>query len=135
MNKVYLAIPGAFDKVLGHVADNGKVTHSQPGFDKEVGYVNLATGDIYADRFGPDKSLGRVDLSNGKVYTSRFGPDRYEGWVSSDGRMHRHRAFAPDLHIGQVESFLSLAHSAAAMLLLVLPALEEQANEDTEPKE
>ncbi|MEZ4660098.1 MAG: hypothetical protein R2911_21280 [Caldilineaceae bacterium] len=48
-----------------------------------------------------------------------------EGWVSADGRMHRHRALAPDVYIGQVESFLSFAHSAAAMLLLVLPALEE----------
>lgn len=134
MNKVYLAIPGALDKLLGHVAENGKVTHSQIGFDKEVGYVNLATGEVYAERFGPDKTVGRVDLSNGKVYATRLGPDRYVGWVSSDGRLHRHRALAPDVYIGQVESFLSHAHSAAAMLLLVLPALEEQAAEETVPK-
>lgn len=135
MHKVYLAIPGALDNVLGHVADNGKVTRSQVGFDKEVGYVNLETGDIYAERFGPDKAVGRVDLGNGKVYTTRFGPDHYEGSVSTDGRMHRHRALAPDVYIGQVESFVSFAHSAAAMLLLVLPALEEEADEGTGSEE
>ena len=131
MHKVYLAIPHALDRVLGHVADNGEVTRRQVGFDKEVGYVNPATGDVYAERFGPDKAVGRVDLGDGKVYTTRLGPDHYEGWVSTDGRMHRHRALAPDAYIGQVETFLSFAHSAAAMLLLVLPALEEEADEET----
>ncbi|MEZ4673949.1 MAG: hypothetical protein R2932_06855 [Caldilineaceae bacterium] len=135
MHKVYLAIPHALDKVLGHVADNGKVTRRQVGFDKEIGHVNLETGDIYAERFGPDKAVGRVDLGNGKVYTTRFGPDHYEGWVSADGRMHRHRALATDAYIGQVESFVSFAHSAAAMLLLVLPALEEEADEGTATEE
>ncbi|MCB0093269.1 MAG: hypothetical protein KDE54_35515 [Caldilineaceae bacterium] len=126
MSKVYLAIPHALDKVLGHVNESGKVTRSQIGIDREVGYVNLDTGNIYAERFGPDKTVGRVDLSNGKVYATRLGPDHYVGWVAADGRMHRHRALAPDVYIGQVDSFVSFAHSAAAMLLLVLPALEEQ---------
>ena len=135
MSKVYLAIPHALDKVLGHVNESGKVTRSQIGIDREVGHANLATGDIYAQRFGPDKTVGRVDLSSGKVYATRIGPDHYVGWVAADGRMHRHRAFAPDVHIGQVESPLSFAHSAAAMLLLVLPALEEQTAAETPAQE
>jgi len=59
------------------------------------------------------------------VYLRQFGPDDYVGIVDGDGRMHRHVPMAPDEYIGVVDPFLSFGHSAGAMLLLVLPALED----------
>lgn len=132
MNKVYLAIPGAPDRLLGHVADSGEVSHSQLGPDHKIGYVNLATGDIYESHFGPDKTVGRVEISSGKVYATRWGPDKYVGWVRADGHIYRHKALAPDEYIGQVNPALSFAHTAAAMVLLVLPALEADASSDAQ---
>jgi len=104
------------------------------GPDDHVGHVDLRTGDIYAQRLGPDKEIGHVDLSSGKVYMSRFGPDTHVAQVGEDGRMYVHRAMAVDSYIGNVDPFRSHAHTAAALLLLVLPALEpgaaNQAPED-----
>ncbi|HRW09310.1 MAG TPA: hypothetical protein P5121_29620 [Caldilineaceae bacterium] len=130
MSKVYLAISGAPDKLLGHVDESGKVSRSQIGLDKQIGYVNLATGEIYESHFGPDKTVGRVETSSGKVYATRWGPDKYVGWVRADGHIYRHKALAPDEYIGQVDPALSFAHAAAAMVLLVLPALEVDASSD-----
>jgi hypothetical protein len=68
--------------------------------------------------------VGRVNLKSGKVYASRLGPDAYLGRVDDGGRMHLHQALAADDSVGNVDELLSYAHSAGAMLLLVLPALE-----------
>jgi hypothetical protein len=125
MSKVYLALPGTLDRLLGHVHDDGRVIRSQPGFDAEIGHVDLKTGRIYEARFGPDQEIGTVDLSGGKVYRSRLGPNEYVGQVEDSGRMVRHVAMGLDQYVGNVEAFTSYAHSAAAMLLLVLPALDE----------
>jgi hypothetical protein len=126
MFKVFLAIHAAPDKLLGFVHEDGKVYRSQVGFDEHLGGVDLATGKIFSHRFGPDKKVGHVDLKNGKVYLTRSGPDEYVGRVESDGSMHRHVPMGADEYVGKVNQFLSHAHSAGAMLLLVLPALEEQ---------
>jgi hypothetical protein len=124
MYKVFLAIPNAFDDLLGHVREDGKVFRSRVGFDAHVGEVDLSTGKVYADQLGPDKYIGHVDLKNGKVYVRRFGPDEYIGKVDKHGHMHRHVPLAPDKYIGKIDRFVSYAHTAAAMLLLVLPAQE-----------
>lgn len=124
MYKVYLAIPRAMDEQLGHVREDGNVFRSRVGLDAHVGEVDLSTGKVYTDQFGPDKHIGHVDLKNGKVYVRRFGPDEYVGKVDKHGHMHRHVPMAPDKYIGKIDRFVSYAHTAAAMLLLVLPALE-----------
>ena len=130
--KVYLAIAGAPDKLLGRINENGKIYRSQFGPDDEIGHVDLVTGDVYEQRFGPDKKVGHVDLSSGKVYASRLGPDEYVGQVREDGRMHRrHQSLAADDYIGNVDQFLSYPHSAGAMLLLVLPELESDTSNET----
>jgi len=46
--------------------------------------------------------------------------------VEADGSMHRHVPVGVDEYIGKVDQFLSYAHSAGAMLLLVLPAIEDE---------
>jgi len=125
MNKVYLAVPRAPDKMLGNVNEDGKVYRRQVGIDDRIGEVDLSSGKIYSDRFGPDKKIGHVNLENGKVYTSRLGPDEYVGQVDGHGHMHRHESMATDDYIGKIDPFMSYSHSAGAMLLLVLPALEE----------
>ena len=135
MYRVYLAIPRAFDELLGHVRDDGKVLRSQVGIDDRVGEVDLSTGKVYEERLGPDKQIGRVDLKTGKVYLSRFGPDEYVGRVDNHGHMHRHVSLAPDEYIGKVDPFVSIAHTAAAMLLLVLPAFEEKKLGETTDQE
>jgi hypothetical protein len=123
MYKVYLAIPGALDKLLGHVNEDGKVYRSKLGLDEQLGQVDLSSGKVYAERFGPNKVVGRVDLKSGKVYTSRLGPDEYVGNVGENGRMHRHVPMGADEYIGKIEPFVSYAHAAGAMLLLVLPEM------------
>ncbi len=133
MSSVYLTIPGAPDRLLGHVDDAGRVSRSQAGLDDEIGHVNLVSGEVYATRFGPDKKVGHVDLGSGHVYGSRFGPDEYVGQVGVDGRMHRHQALAADADVGHVDAFRSHAHTAAAMLLLVLPALVPHSAADESP--
>jgi hypothetical protein len=130
MYKVYFAISRAMDKQLGYVREDGTIYQSKVGLDERLGKVDLASGKVFEDRFGPDKTVGYVDLKNGKVYLSRFGPDKYVGNVDGNGRMHRHVPMATDEYIGKIEPFISYAHSAGAMLLLVLPALDE-----TEPAE
>ncbi|MFN2169742.1 MAG: hypothetical protein ACK2U9_26210 [Anaerolineae bacterium] len=133
MSEVYLAIPGAPDKLLGHVDHTGKVYRSQVGPDNEIGHVNLETGRIYEQRFGPDKRVGRVDLGSGKVYTTRLGPDDYVGQVGADGKMHRAQTLAADDYVGKIDPFLSYPHAAGGLLLLVLPALQPaEAPQDAE---
>jgi hypothetical protein len=44
--------------------------------------------------------------------------------------MHRHVPVGFDEYIGSIAPFLSFAHSGAAMLLLVLPALETKSKND-----
>jgi hypothetical protein len=122
MIKVYQVIPRGLDVLLGHVDENGKVYRGRIGPDEYLGSVDLATGKVYSSRFGPDKEIGRVDQQSGKVYTSRLGPDDYVGTVDEHGRIHRHVPMAVDETIGKVDRFISFAHSAGAMLLLVLPA-------------
>jgi hypothetical protein len=128
MSKVYLAIPGAPDRLLGHVDEAGRVYRSQIGPDNLVGHVNLETGRIYEQRFGPDKRVGHVDLGSGKVVSTRLGPDEHVGQVAIDGKLRRAQALAMDDYVGRVEPFLSYAHSAGALLLLALPALDEAAS-------
>lgn len=133
MSNVYLAIPGAPDRLLGHVHNDGQVYRSQAGLDDLVGHADLATGAVYQQRFGPDKKVGRVDLSDGRVYVSRLGPDTYVGQVHADGRMRLHQPLGVDDYIARVDEFLSYAHAAAALLLLVMPFLEaEPASESPE---
>lgn len=124
MARVYIAIPGAPDRLTGHVDDEGSVYRSQTGFDDKVGRVDLASGNVYEQRFGPDKKIGHVDLSSGRVYATRLGSDEHVGQVNEDGKMHLHKALAVDDYIGNVDQFVSHAHTAGAMLLLVLPTLE-----------
>lgn len=126
MSNVYLALPGAPDRLLGHVHDDGKVYRSQTGLDDLVGHVNLANGAVYGQRFGPDKKIGHVDLSSGKVYSSRFGPDEHIGQVNDDGRMTCHQTLAADDYVAKVDEFHGYAHAAGGLILLVLPALEAE---------
>jgi hypothetical protein len=128
MSKVYLAITGAPDQLLGHVDEAGRVYRSQIGPDNEIGHVNLETGRIYEQRFGPDKRVGHVDLSSGRVVSTRLGPDEHVGQVDADGKLRRAQALAVDDYVGRVDPFLSYAHSAGALLLLALPALEQAAS-------
>lgn len=131
MYKVYLAIPRALDKHLGHVSDDGKVYLNKLGLDQHLGGVDLSSGKVYEDRFGPDKVVGRVDLKSGKVYRSRVGPDEYVGSVDGHGHMHQHVPMGVDEYIGKIEPFISFAHAGGAMLLLVMPALESKNVGDT----
>ncbi len=124
MSNVYLAIPGAPDRLLGHVHDDGQVYRSQAGLDDLVGHVNLTSGAVYEQRFGPDKKVGHVDLSNGRVYATRLGPDTYVGQVNADGRLRLHEALAVDDYVARVGEFRNYAHAAGALLLLVMPALK-----------
>ena len=134
MSKVYLALPRAADSYLGSVEENGKIFRHQVGPDKEIGHVDLADGEVFEKRFGPDKRIGRVDAQNGRVYLSRLGPDEYVGQVTPDGKMYRHVSMGADDYIGSVDRFVSYAHSAGALLLLVLPALEEDTEDTKDPE-
>jgi hypothetical protein len=124
VSKVYLAVSNAPDTLLGRVEDDGRVYLNQMGPDDLVGHVDLNSGDIYAQRFGPDKHIGHVDLSSGRVYLTRLGPDVHAGQVSEDGRMYVSQSLAPDAYVGNVDHLRSHAHTAAALVLLVLPALK-----------
>jgi hypothetical protein len=126
MSNVYLALPGAPDRLLGRVEDDGRVYRSQTGLDDQVGRVDLATGNVYEQRFGPHKKVGHVDLNSGKVYSSRFGPDEHIGQVNDDGRMTCHQTLAVDDYVGKVDEFHGYAHATGGLLLLVLPALEAE---------
>ena len=133
MYKVYRAVPRAPDEMLGYVNEDGRVYRSKVGFDEYLGRVDLSSGRVYEERFGPDRETGRVDLKTGRVYLQQFGPDDYVGTVDEKGQLHRHVQLAPDEYIGVVDPFLSYAHSAAAMLLLVLPALDTETEDESAP--
>ena len=135
MYKVYQAVPRAPDEMLGYVKEDGKVYRSKTGFDEYLGKVDLSSGRVYEERLGPDREIGHVDLKTGRVYLRQFGPDDYVGSVDEKGNIHRHVAMAPDEYIGVVDPFLSFVHSAGAMLLLVLPALETKKEDDSVPPE
>ncbi len=123
MSNIYLAIPGAPDRLLGHVHDDGQVYRSQAGLDDLIGHVDLATGAVYEQRLGPDKKVGHVNLSDGRVYATKLGPDTHVGQVEADGRIRLHESLAPDDYVARVDEFRSYAHAAGALLLLVMPAL------------
>ena len=131
MYKVYQANPMALDDHLGHVNEDGRVYRRRPGLDEHLGTVDLTSGKVYAERFGPNKVIGRVDLKNGKIYSSRLGPDEYIGNVDEHGRMHRHVPMGSDEYIGRIDPFVSYAHAAGGMLLLVLPAAEGDEQEES----
>ena len=127
MSKVYLEVSLAPDRLLGHVQEDGDVYRSDAGLDDKIGHVHLKSGKVYARRLGADKKVGHVDLDNGRVYVTKVGPDKYVGQMKEDGTMHLDKSLAPDDYVGKVNPFISYAHSAAAMLLLLMPALEAQA--------
>jgi hypothetical protein len=131
MYKVYRAVPRALDEMLGYGNEDGRLYRSKPGFDEYLGRVDLSSGSVYEERLGPDTEIGHVDLKTGRVYLRRLGPDVYVGTVDEKGHLHRHVPMAPDEYIGVVDPFLSYAHSAGAMLLLVLPALENKTEDDS----
>lgn len=135
MYKVYRAIANTPDELLGHVEEDGRIFRSKVGLDDRLGRVDLTSGKVYEDRVGPDQEIGHVDLKSGKVYLRRFGPDEYVGRVDGDGRIHRHVPLAIDKYIARVDRFVSYAHSAGAMLLLVLPALESTESDTTPAQE
>jgi hypothetical protein len=130
MSKVYLSIPRAIDEKLGHVDEDGVVYRSKPGLDQRMGRVDLSNGKIYQDRFGLDKWIGHVDMRNGKVYRNRFGPDEHVGHVDKDGRFYKNIRFGFDEQIGYIDQFISYAHAAAGMLLLILPEIKERNQPD-----
>jgi hypothetical protein len=135
MYKVHLETSQGHNQLLGHVLDDGKVYRTKVGLDDYVGRVELATGKIYEERFGPDKKVGHVDLENGKVYLTRLGPDQYVGKVDGHGRMHRHVSLTNEELVGKIDQFVSYGHSAAAMLLLVMPALEAKLEGEKQERE
>lgn len=126
MGTVFKHRAGWPDKDLGHVEEDGRVYRSDFGIDDRLGRVDLESGKIYSSRLGPDKYIGRVDLQNGRVYRHvPVGADEYVGRVNENGHMDRHDALSPDEYEGRLEEPESLAHTAAAFLLLVLPATDE----------
>jgi hypothetical protein len=130
MYRVYKAVPMGLDEHLGHVNEDGKVYRSKVGLDDHLGTVDLSSGKIYTERFGPNKKIGHVNLKNGKVYLSKFGIDEYVGSMDDHGHMHRHVPMGADEYIGKIDPFVSYAHAAGAMLLLVLPAVEGEEQEE-----
>jgi hypothetical protein len=142
MNKVYLHKHLAPDDYLGRIDAEGKVYASRFGPDKFIGRVDIRTGKIYEARMGPDNYIGRVDSQSGKVYRAKLGPDEYLGRVHDDGKLYHHKQLAPDDYLGKVDEMISNDYGGAAFLLLVLPAVEEEADqaasdqaEDNEPTE
>jgi hypothetical protein len=77
------------------------------------------------------------------VWTHKaLGPDEYLGRVHDDGKLYHHKQLAPDDYLGKVDEMISNDYGGAAFLLLVLPAVEEEADqaasdqaEDNEPTE
>ena len=130
MIKAYRAVPKAADEMLGYIKEDGRVYRSKVGFDEYLGRVDLPSGRVYEERLGPDQEIGHVDLQTGRIYLPRFGPDEYIATVDGKGRLYRHVSMAPDEYIGVVTPFLSFAHSAGALLLLLLPALETREEDD-----
>jgi hypothetical protein len=126
MAKVYLSSPLAPDDLVGIVNHEGDIFLQHDGDDQYVGRVDLATGKVYQTRFGPDDYCGHVALESGKVYRHRrLLPDQHLGTVHPDGRLLRTVAGGPDEAVAHVEDMPGLAYGGGAMLLLVLPALDE----------
>jgi hypothetical protein len=120
--------PLAPDEVLGRVEPNGHVYESRFGPDHYVGRVELDTGKIFSARLGPDKYIGHVDLASGKLYRHKpLAADDYLGRVDGDGKFYRHKPLAPDEYAGKIETMVGFALAGAGFLLLVLAALDEEA--------
>jgi hypothetical protein len=112
--------------MVGHVDEKGRVYRKRIGPDDEVGHVDQDSGKVYAQRLGKDRYIGRVDLDSGKVWRHvAAGPDEYMGRVHRSGRFDYHLPGRADQNIGRIEGTDSLAHAAAAFLLLVWPAFAE----------
>lgn len=125
MARVYLSLPLAPDHLVGMVNHEGDVFFSHDGDDEYVGRVDLSNGKVYQTRFGPDDYCGHVALDSGKVYRHRLLlPDEHLGTVQPDGRLLRSVAHGPDEVVAQVADMPGLAYGGAALLLLVLPALD-----------
>lgn len=107
MMKVYLAVPRAADKLLGHVTIDGKAYRKRVGPGAHVGRVDLVSGRVCEARVGPDWERGHVDLENGKVHSSRVGPDAYIGTVDIDGRNQLHVSLVENDHVGRVDPFIA----------------------------
>jgi hypothetical protein len=129
MAKVFLHKEMAPDRLLGHVQNDGKVYRTDPGLDDRIGHIDFDTGRVYARRAGPDEQVGRVDV-DGKIYRNRPGPDLYVARVDAEGRLMLHKSLAADEYVGRVEHPQSARHAGAAALLLVLPALREEPDQD-----
>lgn len=85
----------------------------------------MGTGKIYISLVRPGTYAGRVQLETGKVFRQvPNGLDEYLGEVHENGKMFRHVTAWPDKYIGNTPDFISVFHSGAAFLLLVLPTAE-----------
>ncbi len=129
MAEVYLHKEKAPDRLLGHVRGDGKVYRNDPGLDDDIGHIDLDTGRVYARRAGPDEQAGKVE-TDGKVFRKRSGPDQYVARIDAEGRVLLHKPLAADEYVGRVEHPQSARHAGAAALLLVLPALFDDPEQD-----
>jgi hypothetical protein len=127
MNEVYRQVSGEGEAYLGYVDEDGKVHEHKSESDKRVGKVDLESGKIYEARIGPDKNIGYVDLQNGKIYYAASGEEEPVGRVDDQGNLYDYKALAPGERLGRVKDMLSLAHGAGGFLLLLIPAIDEQA--------
>ena len=131
MNKVYLHKPLASDELLGRVSADGKVYETRFGPDEYVGRVDLGNGRVYEARLGLDDYCGRVNPEDGKIYLPKFGLDEYLARIEDDGRIFTHAALAPDPYVGKLVDMVSRLHAGAAYILLILPRLEEERDEES----
>ncbi len=130
MSNVFLQKPLAPDTLLGRVESNGNVYATRFGPDKLVGRVELDTGKIYEAQFGPDKYVAHIELESGKLLRHKpLAADEYLGRVDSDGKFFRHKPLAADDYVGRIENMENYAVGGAALMLLVLPAIETNAEE------
>lgn len=126
MSKVFLQKPLAPDTWLGRVESNGRVFVTRFGPDKLVGRVELDTGKIFEAQLGPDHYVARVELDSGRLLRHKpMAADEYLGRVDADGKFFRHKPLAPDEYVGRIENMENYAVGGAALMLLVLPALDQ----------
>lgn len=126
MGEVFLHRSGMPDKKVGFVDHEGRICRSEPK-EEEIGRVDLRTGRVYITFLGQETNAGRVHLDKGTVFRYvKKGFDDYIGEVHADGKMYHHRPAWPDKYVGNMTDPVTVAAAGAALLLLVMPAIEEE---------
>lgn len=111
--QIFLDVPGEAEKLIGRIAEDGKVYNLEDGDSEFIGWIDYEEGEVYdAD----DGLMGWVE-DDGDIVGSYEDDEEEIGFVNEDGEVFGYDEDGEELYLGKVMGIQDSTEGAAAMLL------------------